>query len=125
MQNNDSLLGLSAKEWAVKQGIYQKAVKLLKEGRLILPDKSKPLNWEKIGQVIDDYVEESFYTEVKLVDMTPTNNIHHEAYLGYLYYQAVQKLKRGEFNVLGYKEAAEAIERYVRQEFMKKVKTWQ
>lgn len=122
LQNNDTLLGFSPKEWAIKQGLYKQAVKLLREGRLLLPDKSQPLNWEKIGQIIEDYVEERFYTEVKLVDMTPTSNIRDVAYEGYLYYQAVQKLKRGEFNVLGYKEAADAVERYVRQQFMTKTR---
>ena len=41
--------------------------------------------------------------------------------IGFLYRQAVVKLKRGEFNVLGYKEVAESVEKWVKVEFLKRM----
>ena len=47
--------------------------------------------------------------------------LYHEAMIGFLYRQAVRKLKRGEFNVLGYKDIAKAIEQWVKTEFLKRM----
>ena len=47
--------------------------------------------------------------------------LYHEAMIGFLYKQAVLRLKRGEFNVLGYKEVAAMIEKWVKTEFMRRM----
>ncbi len=121
-QNKNILVGMSVKEWAIKTGLYRTAVKLLGAGRLILSDGTVAANGPKASQAIEDYVTNRFLNEIQLTNLEVFGNIYHEAYLGYLYWLAVQKLSRGEFSVLGYKEAAEAVERYVKQEFMKKVR---
>lgn len=121
-QNNNSFNGMSVREWAIKSGLYKIAVQKLGAGQLVLSGGNTPANGKKAAQAIDDYVTDRFIDQIRLSNMEPVGNLYHEAFLGYLYWEAVQKLGRGEFSVLGHKEAAEAVERYVKNEFMKKVR---
>jgi hypothetical protein len=121
-QNNNSFQGMSVREWAIKSGLYKVAVQKLGAGQLVLSNGTAPANGKKAAQSIEDYVTDRFVDQIRLSNMEPVGNLYHEAYLGFLYWEAVQKLGRGEFSVLGHKEAAEAIDRYVKNEFMKKVR---
>jgi hypothetical protein len=57
----------------------------------------------------------------KAVNYTPEQNCFHDALQGYLYEEAVRKLRRNEFQVEGAAAAADAIDLWVRREFVKRI----
>ena len=74
----------------------------------------------KAGEAIEKQVQDQFLKRVSSATIS-SHILYHEAMIGFLYRQAVVKLKRGEFNVLGYKEVAESVEKWVKVEFLKRM----
>ena len=54
-------------------------------------------------------------------DILSQDELYKEAMLGFLYKEAVMKLKEGFFNVLGYQATAKSIQSWVDNEFLKRV----
>ena len=103
--------------------LYKEAVELLKRDRLIVLKKSVPFkvsSQTKAADAIESYVQNQFLKRVSSATIN-RHILYHEAMIGFLYKQAISRLKRGEFNVLGYKEVAESIEQWVKTEFMRRM----
>jgi len=115
--------GEKVEELAFYAHLYKEAVDLLKENRLIITKNAAPYkvgSQAKAADAIDLYVQNQFLKRVSSATIN-RHILYHEAMIGFLYRQAIVKLKRGEFNVLGYKEVAESIERWVKTEFMNRM----
>ena len=95
----------------------------MKRDRLIITKKSAPFKVNsqvKAAEALDSYVQTQFLKRVSSATISH-HILYHEAMIGFLYKQAIGRLKRGEFNVLGYKEVAESIEKWVKTEFMRRM----
>lgn len=115
--------GERVEELAFYAHLYKEAVELLKRDRLIVLKKSVPFkvsSQTKAADAIESYVQNQFLKRVSSATIN-RHILYHEAMIGFLYKQAISRLKRGEFNVLGYKEVAESIEQWVKTEFMRRM----
>jgi hypothetical protein len=115
--------GERVEELAFYAHLYKEAVELLKRDRLIVTKKSAPFkvnSQTKAADAIDSYVQNQFLKRVSSATIN-RHILYHEAMIGFLYKQAIARLKRGEFNVLGYKEVAESVEKWVKTQFMKRM----
>ena len=115
--------GEKVEELAFYAHLYKEAVDLLKENRLIITKNAAPYkvgSQAKAADAIDLHVQNQFLKRVSSATIN-RHVLYHEAMIGFLYRQAIVKLKRGEFNVLGYKDVAESIERWVKTEFMRRM----
>lgn len=115
--------GEKVEELAFYAHLYKEAVDLLKRDRLIITKKAAPFKVNsqvKAAEAIDAYVQTQFLKRVSSATIS-RHVLYHEAMIGFLYKQAIRRLKRGEFNVLGYKEVAESIEKWVKTEFMRRM----
>ena len=115
--------GEKVEELAFYSHLYKEAVNLLKHDRLIITKKSVPFKVNsqvKAADAIDSYVQDQFLKRVSSATIS-RHILYHEAMIGFLYKQAITRLKRGEFNVLGYKDVADSVERWVKTEFMRRM----
>ena len=115
--------GEKIEELAFYAHLYKEAVELLKLNRLIVKKGAQAYKVNsqiKAGEAIDKQVQDQFLKRVSSATIS-SHILYHEAMIGFLYRQAVGKLKRGEFNVLGYKEVAESVEKWVKVEFLKRM----
>ena len=115
--------GERVEELAFYAHLYKEAVTLLKRDRLIVTEGGKSHkvnNQAKAGDAIESHVQTEFLRRVSSATIN-RHILYHEAMIGFLYRQAVGRLKRGEFNVLGYKDIAKAIEKWVKTEFLKRM----
>ena len=119
-QNNNTINGEDVGQWAFKAALYREAIKKLRDGKLDNIANQAIINHEKIANAIDDWVTEQFYAKLT-INTAQFPNIYHEAIMAFWYWQAVDKLRNGEFHVLNYKEAADAIERWVKQQALRKL----
>lgn len=111
--------GENIKHLAIFGVLYKEAVALLKQGRFYYKgDKgNRLLGQRKTADRIEAWVKEQFLLTMTK-DKLGQSNVFHEAYFGFLYKQAIQMLREGRFNVLGYEDTAEAIEGWVRDRFI-------
>ena len=110
-------------ELAFYAHLYRDAVGLLRENRLVVQREGKPFkvhNQQKAANAIDTYVRDQFLKRVSTATIE-SHALYHEAMIGFLYKEAIKKLRRGEFNVLGYKDMAYSIEEWVKTEFLKRM----
>lgn len=116
-QNGNSLKGYSLQRWAIYSGLYKEAVEQLKNNRLFYKKDVVLQGQKEAADAIETYVIDEFFAKASVTDLKDIDNIYHKALLGFLYWEAVQKLGRGEFYVLGNVEAANAIEKWVKEQF--------
>ena len=110
-------------ELAFYAHLYRDAVGLLRKNRLIVKKQGKPFkvhHQEKAANAIDTYVRDQFLKRISTATIE-SHALYHEAMIGFLYKESVKKLRRGEFNVLGYKDMAYSIEEWVKTEFLKRM----
>ena len=110
-------------ELAFYAHLYKDAISLLREDRLIVQQKGKTVkvNYQrKAADAIDNYVRDQFLKRISTATIE-SHTLYHEAMIGFLYKEAVKKLRRGDFNVLGYKDMAYSIEEWVKTEFLKRM----
>ena len=110
-------------ELAFYAHLYRDAVALLREDRLIVQRQGKPFkvhHQQKAASAIDTYVRDQFLKRISTATIE-SHALYHEAMIGFLYKESVKKLRRGEFNVLGYKDMAYSIEEWVKTEFLKRM----
>ena len=115
--------GEKVEELAFYAHLYKEAIELLKKNALIIIKNGSPNkihNQIKAGEALEHHVQNEFLRRVSSATIN-RHILYHEAMIGFLYRQAVRKLKRGEFNVLGYKDIAKAIEQWVKTEFLKRM----
>lgn len=96
--------------------LYEEAVGQLRAGQI-----SVGSNGAMIADAIDTWVINQFYERV--TSAAAIENIYHTALRGFLYKEAVNRLRSGEIQCLGHRETADAIEAWVRREFVKRVQT--
>ena len=115
--------GERVEELAFYAHLYKEAVELLKNNKLIVMSNAEPYKVNsqvKAAEAIEAYVQNQFLQRVSSATLS-THILYHEAMIGFLYKQAIIRLRRGEFNVLGYKEVAEVVEKWVKTEFMRRM----
>ena len=110
-------------ELAFYAHLYKDAISLLREDRLIVRQRGKnhKVNYQrKAADAIDTYVRDQFLKTISTATIE-SHALYHEAMIGFLYKESVKKLRRGDFNVLGYKDMAYSIEEWVKTEFLKRM----
>ena len=115
--------GERIEELAFYAHLYKEAVDLLKRNKLIVTKGAAPYKVSsqvKAGEAVEQYVHDQFLKRVSSATIS-RHILYHEAMIGFLYRQAVGKLKKGEFNVLGYREVAGTVEKWVKVEFLKRM----
>jgi hypothetical protein len=113
--------GENKQDWAYLAILYKEAVDNLRKGDLLYKNKSLLQGQSKAAEAIDDWVRTQYYyrTDRETI-LSNTLNMDKTAMLGFLYKEAVDLLKRGDFKVLGNVETAEAIETWVQKEFLRR-----
>jgi hypothetical protein len=101
---------------ALRCQLYEEAVAKLRAGEINVGS-----NGAMIADAIDTWVINQFYERV--TSAAAIGNIYHTALRGFLYKEAVNRLRSGEIQCLGHRETADAIEAWVRREFVKRVQT--
>ena len=117
-QNDDSLQGWTVDQWVMRAGYYRDAIEVLSKEELEFKDGVPLLNQKEIAIAVEDWVAIRFLSKTKFNTLKDIDSKYNKAYLGYLYFQAVEILKEDGFTVLGQIDAAAAIARYVRNKFM-------
>jgi hypothetical protein len=99
---------------ALRCQLYEEAVVKLRVGEI-----NVGTNGPMIADAIDAWVINQFYERV--TSATPIENVYHTALRGFLYQEAVNNLRSGKIQCLGNRETADALETWVRREFVKRV----
>jgi len=102
--------GGNARHEALKCDLYREAVALVRSGQLHVPGDST-----RTADAIDNWVLREFSDRVSKA--VPDENLYQKALLGFLYRSAVEAIRRGEIEVFGPSETADAIDNWVRREF--------
>jgi len=90
-------------------------------GKLLYKNSSKLNGQEKAARVIEDYVLEKLYQKVSVSKIS--KNPYHIAFMGFLYWEAVNRLSNNGFgNVLGSEDIAKEIDKYVHARFLELIK---
>jgi hypothetical protein len=114
--------GERTEDWALKAMLYKEAIEQLRLGKFYFQgDKRNPLQGQqKTAEAIDTWVTSQF---VKSMTRETFNRhkLYHDAMIGFLYQDAVQKLREGYFSVLGHEETANAIDNWVNKEFLRRM----
>lgn len=111
--------GENVKEWAAYGILYRDAIEELRQGRLGYNNKTVLQGQKETATVIDNYVRDRFFEETTIQSLQ-YNNVYHEAMFGFLYKEAVSKLREGYFEVLGHVATANAIDAWVKEEFLRR-----
>lgn len=115
--------GERIEELAFYAQLYKEAVGHLKTNTLIIDQKGKlfKVNGQpRAAAAIESYVKKEFLRRISATSID-AHYMYHEAMIGFLYKEAIARLRKGEFNVLGYKDIAECIENWVRTEFLQRM----
>ena len=115
--------GGNLRHQAILAKLYEEAVAKLRSGEL-----PTAANGAKIADALEGWVTNEFYRRVTAghwadIDWDNTDCVQQAAYKGLLYEQAVEKLRRGEIQELGHREVADAIDTWVRREFLRRITT--
>lgn len=103
---------------------YREAIELLRNEKFV-DNQGQVLQGQKItAQKIDQYVKQQFMKRSDARNiLNPKLSVYNEAFIGVLYKEAVGKLRNDEFNVLGAKATADAIDEWVTTEFLRRTGT--
>lgn len=110
-------------ELAFYAHLYKEAVSLLKQNLLTVTKDGKEFrvsNQAKAANAVEGYVKNKFLRQISSATIN-SHFLYHEAMIGFLYKEAIIRLRRGEFNVLGYKDIAQSIDEWVKTEFLKRM----
>lgn len=108
--------------WVYKAELYKKAVEMLRYGNIHYEhDPANPiLGAVRTADKIDEWVQNQLCGIIEKEGNFDSNK-YNTAYLGTLYWRAVNLLRDGHFNTLNGPDTANAIEKWVKQEFLKKL----
>jgi hypothetical protein len=109
------------RKYAVFAFLYIEAVDRLRNGLLHYKPGVKLQGQETIANAVDLYVHKELMSRVTIEDVTVDNKFYFNALKGFLYQEAVNKLRQGAFGVLGAENAANAIDQYVEKEFLRRM----
>lgn len=116
--------GEDLNKWAQIGVLYKRAVDLLAHNKLPYlspPNPTTPLHGqEKVAQAIKKWVNHQIYLNIVKTDNLKLDQKYHCAMEGFLYKEAVDKLSKGHFKVLGAKEVAKSIQEWVETELVKR-----
>jgi hypothetical protein len=96
---------------AVRGPLYVEALALLRDGRITV----EPTN-DGIARGVAGYVDAAYTRQGELL---PPCDLYDAAYVGWLYRDAVERLRAGLLRACGFREAAEAIHQRVAAEFVR------
>lgn len=115
--------GESVTELAFYAHLYRDAVMELRNNRLVAQRQGKNFKLHhqcRAADAIESYVRDEFLKKISSATLD-SHCLYHEAMIGFLYKEAVKRLRRGEFNVLGYKDIALSIDEWVKKEFLRRM----
>jgi len=112
--------GQDPKKLALYGILYHEAVNLLRKGQLYVKGNDRTQGQEATANKLDEWVENQILTRPADV-LLQGNEVIHQVMVGHLYREAVEKLRNGEFPVLGAKETANIIDRWVQQEMLRRM----
>lgn len=92
--------------------LYREATQQLRRGALYYKTGVKLQGQEITADKIDAWVKKQYISRVTVAQMQ-FNNLWHEAYLGFLYKEAVDELRKGNISVLGAEATADALDDWV------------
>lgn len=118
--HKENTTGESVETWAVYGVLYKEAVDELRKGKLYYKEGNRLQGQAKTADTLDAWVRHEFLQRTTIQDIKTKNALYNEAMFGFLYKEAVMKLRKGEFNVLGAKNTADAIQEWVEKEFIKR-----
>ena len=120
-QNKNKFNGWTVEDWVFRASLYEQAINAMLNGKLLYKNSSKLNGQEKAARVIEDYVLEKLYQKVSVSKIS--KNPYHIAFMGFLYWEAVNRLSNNGFgNVLGSEDIAKEIDKYVHARFLELIK---
>ncbi|MHC4264353.1 MAG: hypothetical protein ACYSUK_00250 [Planctomycetota bacterium] len=111
--------GESLEHWAALCALYKEAVNELRAGKLYYKGGVKLQGQGVTADKLDSWVKTEYINRMT-TDQMKFSNLWHEAYIGYLYKDAVDALRKGEIEVLGAENTADSIETWVHARFIEK-----
>ena len=113
--------GEKIEDWAAFGILYKEAVDMLRQGKLFFnKDGALLAGQEKTADMIDDWVKQQYLARSTREQVMTKNALYQEAMLGFLYKEAISELRKGEFRVLGAEDTANTIDKWVRNEFLRR-----
>lgn len=113
--------GENPEYYAILGYLYKEAVEQLRKGSLYYKGETKLLGQEKTAQKINDWVTGEFAKRHSSGTYEDVNDLELEAMLGFLYKEAVDKLRNGDFNTLGAEDTANEIVKWINKEYTRRV----
>ncbi len=113
--------GEKIEDWALWGILYQEAVQLLRQGKLYYEANNPLQGQKKTAEKITQWVEGEFLKRSTIQSLQERDTVHNNAMIGFLYKEAVELLRKGQFNALGAENTADTIDRYVQQRFFKRL----
>lgn len=113
--------GENPMQYALFAQLFREAVDELKKGNLYYKGDTPLMNANKTAKAIEDWVNAEF-AKRHTTEM-PSNlvDIELEALKGFLYKEAIEKLKYGQLNTLNAEDTAREIERWVNREYTRRL----
>lgn len=113
--------GESKRAWALRAMLYKEAVSYLRTGKLEYAPGVKLQGQQRTANAIDSWVRRRFVEELDTETFKTLSNdeLLREATVGFLYAEAVDKLRNGGFDTLNPRETADTLDDYVNKELLK------
>ena len=113
--------GEKMRDWVLLAALYTEAVGELEKGRLYATNKNKLQGQKITAEKINDWVQKEFVKRNQEdLTLSLNSNIEQNALLGFLYKEAIDELKLGRINALGAVRTAQAIQRWVEKEYLRR-----
>ena len=113
--------GESVESWAMFGVLYSEAMEKLRRDQFYTQGETKLQGQRITADAIDRWVNSEYIKRFTIGDLRNKPNIYHYAMLGFLYKEAVNKLREGFFTVLGAQTTADTIEAWVQKEFLNRL----
>lgn len=122
VQISQGRTGTTMEDWALHGSLYKLAVDKLRQGILTYEDTGNPLQGQqRAAKIIDAWVAKEYIRKMTREQLEEQIPLWHHAMEGFLYRQAVERLKMNGFGrILGAKAIANAIESYVEKELLRR-----
>ena len=108
--------------WVFLGILYKEAIELLNRGQFYYKGNNKLHGQEKTAKAIDEWVKHEFFIRMTTKELEK-GVLYIEAMTGFLYKEAVSRLARGEFSVLGHSATAKKLQTWVEKEYITRLNT--
>jgi len=113
--------GESVESWAMFGVLYSEAMEKLRKDQFYVQGENKLQGQRITADAIDRWVNSEYIKRFTIGDLRNKPNIYHYAMLGFLYKEAINKLREGFFTVLGATTTADVVEAWVQKEFLNRL----